>query len=171
MDSLIWPENRKSIQVIERPPTSLIEAVHARKPADVKAFLDRGEDNLKNDPRFLIEACRYAAPDEKQEARAIQIVRLLLTRGANVNAATALGETALHHASYAGLAGRVEVLLEFGADRTMKIKSRGKAFLPIDVALANRRTFRGPNIRFNDVIGLLERPESWQPLPRAIPQP
>jgi len=46
MKGLIW-EGCSESKAMERSPTSLMDAIHARKLADVEAFLDHSEAKLE----------------------------------------------------------------------------------------------------------------------------
>jgi ankyrin repeat protein len=48
------------------------------------------------------------------------VARLLLARGANVNATQAEGFTALHEAAFAGDAALAKILLDAGANKSQK---------------------------------------------------
>lgn len=55
--------------------------------------------------------------------RAIDVIDLLLERGADINAATSAGVTALHRAASMGEMELIAALIERGADPTLKDKS------------------------------------------------
>jgi ankyrin len=61
----------------------------------------------------------------ENEARTLEVVRLALELGGDVNAANAMGDTALHAATFKGFATVVKVLVDQGGDMSRKNK-RGK---------------------------------------------
>ena len=62
----------------------------------------------------------------ENEARTMEVVRLALELGGDVNAANAMGDTALHAATFKGFAAVVKFLVDKGGDMSRKNK-RGKA--------------------------------------------
>ena len=62
----------------------------------------------------------------ENEARTMEVVRLALELGGDVNAANAMGDTALHAATFKGFATVVKFLVDKGGDMSRKNK-RGKA--------------------------------------------
>lgn len=64
----------------------------------------------------------------------VPAIRLLLARGANINATNRTGFTAVHHAAEAGSADALKFLLESGADLTIP---NAEGAYPIDTARAH----------------------------------
>jgi ankyrin repeat protein len=59
------------------------------------------------------------------EARTLEVVKLALELGGDVNAANAMGDTALHAATFKGFGTVVQFLVDKGGDMSRKNK-RGK---------------------------------------------
>lgn len=89
-------------------------AVMAESPAFLEAMLDGGVSpdarvQRGQTPMLFLVSCVHG------DAR----MRLLVDRGADVNARDAMGKTALMEALYAGQLDQVEYLLDHGADATV----------------------------------------------------
>ena len=67
-----------------------------------------------------------------READAIKALELLLGRGADVNAANQMGDTALHGATLRGSAALVQFLVDHGANVHAE---NGKGQTPLDIAM------------------------------------
>jgi ankyrin repeat protein len=72
------------------------------------------------------------------EADAIAALQLLLDRGADVNAANQMGDTALHGATLRGSTAIIQFLVDHGADVNAR-NGRGKTALDIAVGLPSER--------------------------------
>ena len=126
----------------------------------VQAELDKGVDVDLATKRSLSTPLRYAA-----EGNQTEVMKLLLSRGANVDKADSSGNTPLILASYHGYEVAVKLLLEHKANTTLKDK-KGKTAL--DSAKDRNQ---------DKVIALLEahakslnKPASAQPV-KPVPQP
>ena len=84
--------------------------------------LDPGEDDDDDEA-----AGGSGAISDAEKAEAVAMMRLLLKRGADVNAGDANGRTPIQQAVGAGLTDLVELLLEAGADPTIGSKAIGVA--------------------------------------------
>lgn len=109
--------------VILRGATPLALAAEINNLAVVKALVDGGADtliptDLGTTPLMLAagagtDTSRSRSPEER--AVAIETVKLLVERGADVNAAGQFGWTAMHAAAYQGLNDVIEFLAAKGA--------------------------------------------------------
>ena len=89
---------------------------------------------LFSEPGLFDRRGRIALPRPATEARARQLVELLLDGGASVAAANQQGDTALHGAAIHGYLGVAEVLVQWGA-RLDATNRDGQA--PLDVAVGS----------------------------------
>ena len=99
----------------------LLIAAHQGDVALVRKLLDAGESPHQQStepPNKGRTALHYAAGGSryKPKGQHLEVVKLLLERGADVNAKADSGYTALHVASGLGQAEMVELLLQRGAD-------------------------------------------------------
>ena len=102
------------------------------QPEVVKALLDAGADvNLPSRESMKVTPLASAAA-----AKQTEIARLLIARGANVNARAAGGHIPLHEASANGDVELVKLLIERGADINAKTDD-GKT--PLDFAAEYKR--------------------------------
>ena len=114
--------------VILRGATPLALAAEVNNLAAVKALADGGADphiptELGTTPLMLAagagtDVSRSRSPEER--AVAIETVKFLVERGANVNAAGQFGWTAVHAAAYQGLDDVIAFLTAKGADLNAK---------------------------------------------------
>jgi len=95
----------------------LAAASYARGPAVVRLLL-----NARGDARYA-NADGYTA---LHDVKRVDVARLLVGAGANVNAATSVGDRPLHWCAYAGedAVALAAVLLEAGADVNVTVKRR-----------------------------------------------
>ena len=107
----------------------------------VDFLLKKGADvnKISNNPMKLAPLHSAVA------AQQIEIVKMLIEQGANVNAQQMKGVTALHSAAHNGLKDIVQFLLENGADTQIKMED---GTLPIDFAKKDN---------FPEIITLLEK--------------
>jgi ankyrin repeat protein len=75
------------------------------------------------------------------EAEALESVKLCVSLGIDVNAATDKGETALHGAAHRGADSIAKYLIEKGANATARNK---KGFTPLDIAMGKGGFGPGP---------------------------
>jgi ankyrin repeat protein len=109
--------------------TALHWAAMAGHAGTVAVLLRGGADTevLANDGTTALHIASYSGCD-------VEVPRLLVEYGANVNAATPTGYRPLHYAAYRGDALAVTTLLEFGADPNAKTVDGDT---PLDRALLN----------------------------------
>jgi len=108
--------------------TALHNASYWGQTAVARLLIERGADvNLPSRDDFLQIAplgCAVATADvpnpSDDEDVVVELVQLLISSGANVNARRRDGLTALHSAGYRGLLRVIRVLLDHGADRTVQ---------------------------------------------------
>ena len=103
------------------PTGALYDTVRHGKTSLVRAQLDRGAavnaitdgvDGLRTPLHYALEALEYGSAEREQ---AIEVVRVLLTHGANPDVAPRYGEAPLVDAVRMGDVGLVRVLLQAGA--------------------------------------------------------
>ena len=114
--------------------------------SDVESMLDTGTDVNAENPHGwtpLLSACEHEQPD---------IIRLLIARGADINYADSNGWTPLHNAIDVAIDGTIQtrapeidwqcvgLLLELGADPTLKCKRGKTPFNIIDDYGVNARS-------------------------------
>jgi len=106
--------------------TALMIAAFKGDKAMVDILLQRGADpNLTKDKTALM----IAAADDNVNDDIVSTVRVLLNRGANVNAKDAVGKTVLMIAAEKGIADTVRVLLDEGANVNAKDKTGATALM------------------------------------------
>ena len=111
--------------------TALHLAVDGGSAENIRALLRNGADVNASD-KFQISPLHKAVSLGASGSTKGDNVALLLSAGAEVNAKNEQGETPLHLASRLGIERAVELLLEYGADITIRDKSGNTA---IDNAL------------------------------------
>lgn len=125
--------------------------LRAAKAADLPAMnllLEHGADPTlaatRNEITPLMAAAGVGTQDNdttgryKTQAQTIEAIQLLLDRGADVNAKTADGRTALHGAALQGYDEVIKFLVAHGADLYAKDR---KGFTPLDTALGRAGGF------------------------------
>jgi ankyrin repeat protein len=108
--------------------TALHRSCYWGQTAVAGLLLERGADpNAVTRDSFLQIAplgCAVATPDvpnpSDHEGVVLELVQLLISNGADLNARRRDGLTALHSAAYRGHLGVIEALLTHGADRTIR---------------------------------------------------
>jgi hypothetical protein len=121
----------------------LVDAAFDGKVVEVQKLLDRGADpNVKfrhgdRTPLVLVASARDSSdPSHRQDLLAV--AKLLLERGANPNAQTPIGKTALMVAAEKNDPDMIELLLAKGADPVIK-DGNGKTALDMALAKKNPR--------------------------------
>jgi ankyrin repeat protein len=125
--------------------------LRAAKAGDVPAMsllLEHGADATlaatRNEITPLMAAAGVGTQEQdttgryKTQAQAIEAIQLLLDLGADVNATTADGRTALHGAALQGYDDVIKFLVAHGADLYAKDR---KGFTPLDTALGRAGGF------------------------------
>ncbi|HMF27775.1 MAG TPA: ankyrin repeat domain-containing protein, partial [Candidatus Cybelea sp.] len=125
--------------------------LRAAKSADLAAMnllLEHGADDklaaTRNEITPLMAAAGVGTQENdttgryKTQAQTIEAIQLLLDRGADVNATTADGRTALHGAALQGYDDVIRFLVAKGADLFAKDR---KGFTPLDTALGRAGGF------------------------------
>ena len=126
-----WPQLRRHVQALasgEEPPTPFVlayRAVEAGDRAELVSLLDR-------DPE-LVRQRGTNGNDLLGMAKDLELVRLLLERGADPNRGNDYGWTKLHQAGYSNRRELAALLLEAGG-RT-DLSARGDGGTPLVVAL------------------------------------
>ena len=108
------PEEARSAldeQGIDFTQASFFERVRAGDLSAVRLFIAAGMDITKVRDKFYRTAVMYAAEDGH-----VEVVRLLLEHGADINAPSKYGSTAWNFAAWGGHVEVVRLLLEHGAD-------------------------------------------------------
>lgn len=108
----------------ERPPqmSDLLSAIYRDDLEDVKGILDKGVSanatNEKNSNVLLLilKKNKNGQPAGDTNPQHLEIIRLLIERGADVKAVNDLQETPLHWAAEHGYLETARLLLESGAD-------------------------------------------------------
>jgi ankyrin repeat protein len=72
------------------------------------------------------------------EEEAIEVVRLLLDLGADINAVEDHGESAMHGAAYASRAKLVQFLADHGADTSVWNRKNERGWTPLMIAQGRR---------------------------------
>lgn len=98
---------------------ALKQALHGGDPHEVEALLDQGAD-IHHQDESRYEALIHAVHgrDVFWDTRLIDLLRLLIGRGATIDAMSTYGESALRVLSRLGRFDAVQVLLESGADES-----------------------------------------------------
>ncbi|MGL1930512.1 MAG: ankyrin repeat domain-containing protein [Desulfotalea sp.] len=151
----LLPEDKQNIITIldtgldvnelsRRGQTSLNFAVSSGMPELVKFLIAQGADvnkKSKNDSSFpLYTSCYHG------DKTGFEIVEFLLKNGANINAQTRWGETALHQSVLKGFVEKTKILLKYGAVSTLD--ERGKT--PADKAREQMKRYKKGDEKFND---------------------
>jgi ankyrin repeat protein len=121
----------------------------AARSADIELMhllLDKGADPKlvgKDNQTPLMVAAGVAYNDHIRgsEADALEAVKLCVSLGLEVNAATDKGETALHGAAHRGADSIAKYLLEQGANLNVRNK---RGFTPLDIAMGKGGYMGGP---------------------------
>jgi uncharacterized protein len=146
--------------------TALAVAAEINNLDAVKALVDGGADpSIPTDPNTTplmlaagagTDLARPRSPEER--AMALQTVRFLVERGADVNAAGEFGWTALHAAAYQGLNGVIEFLGRHGANLDAKDRF-GQTPLSISYAVITKGIgdayYQTPRVFRRDTVDLL----------------
>ena len=120
-----------------------LAAFFGRK-AILEELIRRGADvNITSNNTMKVQAI-HSAVAQQDQALALQMTEMLLKKGASVNATQSGGWTPLHEVAFHGEIKLVRLLLDWGADKTIK-SDDGKT--AIDMALQQGHT---------DVIALLQ---------------
>jgi uncharacterized protein len=151
----------------DRGSTVLHAALYWGQHEPAELLLDAGADpNATTRDSFLriaplgtaIATTPGIPQPSDSEAAVLDLVRMLLHRGAAVNARRADGMTALHAASWRGLAEVVQELLEAGADPAMTATAGShQGQTPADTALAQGHLILAARL---DVLGSLSQAPS-----------
>jgi len=100
------------------PQPELLAALREGDPQKVATLIDAGADVLyrrKHGYRALVDAVH--GRDLTRDPRLLDLLRILIIRGVDLDAETSYAETALRVLSHLGLFDAVRLLLEAGADR------------------------------------------------------
>lgn len=100
----------------------------------LQTLVDHGAD-VKRAGRNGVTPLTFAVRADK--GNRVELVRWLLTHGADVNTSDAKGQSALHVAAASGHAGIVQLLLDHAGDATLK-DTQGRT--PRDIALLKGKT-------------------------------
>jgi ankyrin repeat protein len=153
----------------------------AADTADVplmRLLLELGADpaipNAENCPPLLAAAgVGTRAPEEEAgtEAEALAAVRLILERGADLNAVDNNGETAMHGAAYASFPRVVQLLAERGAKIETWNKKNAQGWTPLLIAEGHRFGNFKPSFETLDAIKAVMVANGITPPPPTPPVP
>lgn len=126
--------------------TPFLLAARASDVELMNVLLDFGANiDTKNDDNCtaLLAAAGVGALEDGEEAagtedESIEAVRLLLNRGADVNAVDENDETAIHGAAYQSRANQVKLLAEHGADIKLWNRKNKAGWTPLMIAQGHR---------------------------------
>lgn len=146
--------------------TPLVRAAKAGDVVAIRMLLEKGADpNLATKAGItpVLAAAGVGSRDNdtrgrfKTEPEAIESIQLLLAAGANVNAAEARGQTALHGAAFWGMNQLVQFLADHGAKLDAKDK-RGLTALDSALGRAGGNGFGGSRVDVHkDTAELLQK--------------
>jgi ankyrin repeat protein len=144
----------------ETGATALHQACYWGNVEGAALLLDAGADANAptRDPFLHIRplGCAVATPNipnpSDDERVVLSLVNLLLDHGADVNGRRGDGMTALHAAAYRGLTDVIRLLLERGADPSIRATAGAHAAqTPLDTAVSQQQTAAASLLRSRDI--------------------